>query len=613
MNYDDNKNNISDHPDDIEKQYDPQNDTIEDNVESSAVENENAFEVKQSLWETWKADEAGASKWNSPQENDAVNYEEWESESENTPDEPEKWEFESENEPHEPHKWENVGETYPEVDMSQPDDYYPSDESASNAYEENGVYEAGQFDDFGDAETGANGANYREPWRVPVYREQGPDGSAYSPNVNSAYGSKNAISVPEKTKKQSRHGGFFRAACIVLVCVLLSSVACYGIVDYKIGQMETGGKQVVLGSDIGTAGTQTPGGTTTPVNTTGDEMLGKEIYAMGCEQVVGISTSVVTTNIFGQSTSTPVVGSGFIISNDGYIATNYHVIEYAVRYGYELNVIMNDKTSHKAEIIGYEQENDVAVIKINVTGLNAVTFGDSDVMQVGETIYAIGNPLGELDYTMTSGIVSALDRLIFTEEGRPAVNMFQIDAAINSGNSGGPVYNSHGEVIGIATAKYSSTGVEGLGFAIPINDVLDVVAQLIEQGYVSGKPYMGIMVADVTTSFAQYYNLVEGAYITEVHAGSPAEAAGLKMGDIIIGLGDKAVTSTETLKAAKRAFKAGDTTNVAIYRSGEELTFEITFIEENTAPQANNPQSSQTQSDFSQNPFEQSPFGGVEN
>jgi serine protease Do len=200
-------------------------------------------------------------------------------------------------------------------------------------------------------------------------------------------------------------------------------------------------------------------------------------------------------------------------------------------------------------------------------------------MQVGDTIYTVGNPLGELDYTMTSGIVSALDRVIQVDAAT-SINMFQIDAAVNSGNSGGPVYNSEGKVIGIVSAKYASAGVEGLGFAIPINDAVDIVSQLITNGYVAGKPSLGISVRDWSSAYAQYYGTPEGALVEAVEPGSAADKAGVRIGDIITKLGDTDVTSTETLLIAKKMFSAGDTTTIVVSRDGEELTLTITFDEE---------------------------------
>jgi serine protease Do len=305
---------------------------------------------------------------------------------------------------------------------------------------------------------------------------------------------------------------------------------------------------------------------------------------MACAQVVGITTEVTYYNRFGMTSTSPVVGSGFIISSDGYILTNHHVIEEAVKGNYEVEVMLYNGDTYLAEIVGYESEtSDIAVLKINAEGLNAVTMGDSNAMRVGRDVYAVGNPLGELAYSMTDGMISALDREITTTDkntGRTTtVNMFQISAAVNSGNSGGPVYNDAGEVIGVVTAKYSSTGVEGLGFAIPINDAMAIAKDLMEIGYVRGKPYMGITVQTVSSTVAQYYNMVEGAYVYSVEPGSPAEAAGLRMGDIITKLNDTDIRSTADLTNTQKNYRAGETVTLTVYRSSEYMEIQLTFGE----------------------------------
>lgn len=222
-----------------------------------------------------------------------------------------------------------------------------------------------------------------------------------------------------------------------------------------------------------------------------------------------------------------VAGTGFVITADGYILTNYHVIESAQESGYKVSVLFKDKSSYEAKIVGFDENNDVAVLKIDASDLTPATIGNSDDIAVGDSVFAIGNPLGELDFSMTSGRVSALDRSITTDHSSAPINMFQFDAAINSGNSGGPVYNESGEVIGIATAKVGSYGVEGLGFAIPINDAADIANELITKGYVSGKAYMGVNIDNRYTSmYAQYYNMPEGAYVYNVESGGCAEKSG---------------------------------------------------------------------------------------
>ena len=257
------------------------------------------------------------------------------------------------------------------------------------------------------------------------------------------------------------------------------------------------------------------------------------------------------------------------------------MIEYAHKGGNTVTVMLHDGTRYEAAIVGTEESNDIAVLKIDATGLSPAQMGDSDAIAVGDGVHAVGNPLGELEFSMTNGNVSALDRVITTDAGSDPINMFQIDAAVNSGNSGGPVYNDRGEVIGIVTAKYSSTGVEGIGFAIPINDALRIANDLITKGYVTGKAYMGIVLetSEQYQWYAQYVGLPAGAPVKEVEKGSCAEKAGMQSGDIITRVGDETVESISDLRQALKKYSAGDTAEIELYRSDSSVTLSITFDE----------------------------------
>ena len=313
-------------------------------------------------------------------------------------------------------------------------------------------------------------------------------------------------------------------------------------------------------------------------------MTAEQLYAANLASCVGITVSTTKTNIFGYTSTSAASGSGFVLSENGYIVTNYHVIEDAVNDNtVQITVSFQNGQSFTAQLVGGEQSNDVAVLKIDAAELQPVVLGDSDRLAVGQSVMVIGNPLGELTYTLTDGIVSALDRLITTSMG--TMNMFQTNCVINSGNSGGPVFNSYGEVVGIATAKYggsSTTGttVEGLGFAVPINDVKTIIQDLIKYGYVTGKPYMGIQMQSVPQD-AQRYGVSAGAYVTGVASGSAAERAGLKEGDIIIAVDDTVVDSSSALSAAVSAYRAGDEAKLTVIRSNEKLELTIIFDEEN--------------------------------
>jgi serine protease Do len=448
------------------------------------------------------------------------------------------------------------------------------------------VYPEGKTEDTSSEQQTSEAATATGVWSEPAYESAESHEDVYTPG-HYAYGAQNSHEAePAKKSKKKKKHGFLKAACLVLACAIAAGAGSAGVVSYmlKNHSEKYSGTQVVLGSP-----TTTVQSTSSSQDTTG-VLTGSDIYNMAIEQVVGVNSSYTSSNIFGQTSTAAVSGSGFIISSDGYILTNYHVISYAVLQDSAITVLMYDGTSYEAKVVGYVEDNDVAVLKIDATGLNPVTLGDSDSMQVGEAVYAVGNPLGELDYTLTGGYVSALDRVITTSDeitgASTSMNMFQIDAAVNSGNSGGPVYNSRGEVIGIVTAKYSDSGVEGLGFAIPINDAVSLATQLIEQGYVSGA-VLGVEVIDTSKAYSsfvlQYYGYPDGVCVMSVNSGSAAENAGIIRGDIITAINGKTITSTDELKLALRKFNPGDTTTITVYRvgqalgDGEYVDLEITF------------------------------------
>lgn len=307
--------------------------------------------------------------------------------------------------------------------------------------------------------------------------------------------------------------------------------------------------------------------------------------------VVGIKVTYSVNTIFSQNTSTATAeGSGVIISSDGYILTNNHVINstssssgsyYSIGEATNLTVTLyNDSTEYKAKIIGTDSQTDLAVIKIDKTDLSAATLGDSDSVQVGEWCMAIGNPLG-MKSSVTTGSISALNRNITDSEGK-TYTVIQTDAAINSGNSGGALVNSKGEVIGINTIKASGTGVEGLGFSIPINSTKSIYSDLIQYNKVI-RPYIGISGTDITDDTIKAYpaaKLVKGAYVRNVIEYSPAEKAGIKVGDIIVKADGKAVSSYNELNTIKNSHKVGDTIEIVVNRNGEEKTFTLTLVEQ---------------------------------
>ena len=307
--------------------------------------------------------------------------------------------------------------------------------------------------------------------------------------------------------------------------------------------------------------------------------------------IVGIKIeySVNTTSIFGRSnTSTAKAsGSGIIISDDGYIVTNNHVVDsssestyYDISEATSIKVsLYGDDTQYDAQIIGKDSQTDLAVLKIDKTGLTAAEFADSDSVKVGEFAMAVGNPVN-MTSTVTTGIVSAVNRKITDSEGK-TYTCIQTDAAINSGNSGGALVNSQGQVIGINTLKVASTGVEGIGFAIPINSTTDIIDQLKTNQKVK-RPYIGISGRDLDDDTAKRYNLVKGVYVVSVDEYSAAEKAGLKTGDVIVGIDDKSISTMNELNEIKNTHSIGDTVKLKINRDGQEKEISLTLGEQNS-------------------------------
>jgi serine protease Do len=284
------------------------------------------------------------------------------------------------------------------------------------------------------------------------------------------------------------------------------------------------------------------------------------------------------------SKQSQIEGSGIIINQAGYIMTNYHVVQYADprntnHQRVTLEVFLPDKRQARAKFIGGDPLNDLAVIQVNLKNLPVAELGDSSKLEVGELAVAIGNPLGlEFAGSVTSGVVSALNRTVSVED--KTMTLIQTDAAINPGNSGGALVNSEGKVIGINTIKISVSGVEGLGFAIPIDDARPIVSQLMRYGYIKGRPLIGISGRDITEALAQYYKLPIGIFIIDVRPGSGAANAGIRKKDILVSVAGKKVASMKDLNHIKKAYKAGDTVNAGVVREKKRLSLKITFSEE---------------------------------
>ena len=423
-------------------------------------------------------------------------------------------------------------------------DYYGNDNNGSGGF---------QNDPF----SPGNDPSFSGGW------DNGPSMNGEDPNHHN----KNNRRRKPMSPKQK---GAIKIVALCLVCALLGGLA------QPIYSSLSGGNETTIYT-----GDRTPNQVDTASVDTSKELTTAEIYAKYVNSCVGITVDIVSTNVFGQTVTGAAAGSGFVITEDGYILTNYHVIDGAN----SIKVTFDNGKEYTATYVGGEEKNDIAVIKVDATGLTPVVIGKSSDMLVGEQVTTIGNPLGELTFSESTGIISALDRSITMSDGRQ-MNMIQTDCAINSGNSGGPLFNSHGEVIGIVSAKYSSgsnsssASVEGLGFAIPMDDVASMVSDLVKNGYVTGKPIMGISVADVDESVTSY-GVPQGAIIRVVTPDLCGAKAGLQAGDIVTKIDNTDVTSASDLTSAIGNYKPGDKVTLTIFRSGETKTVEVT-LEEST-------------------------------
>jgi len=426
---------------------------------------------------------------------------------------------------------------------------------------------------------------------------------------------------------RNKNKGTSRIIALILACALVSGAAGIGGAMFYNEFLAGRNKETTVIQEM-----ERPQVETVVNSNKGQVMTPEQLYAANLPSCVGITVSTTTTNFFGQTSTSAASGSGFVLTQDGYIVTNFHVIEDAIKDdSVTIEVSFANEQKYPAKVVGGEKDNDVAVLKIEATGLIPVTLGDSEKLVVGETVYAIGNPLGELTYSLTDGLVSALDRLITTTSTNPStgasetitLNVLQTNCAINPGNSGGPLFDSYGNVIGIVSAKYtqSQSGVsaEGLGFALPINDVKNILTDLIEHGYVTGKPYLGVQVLPVSSD-AQRYGIPAGASVEYVAEGSCAQRAGLEVGDIIVAIDDTAIDSPSALTAALSSnYKAGMSAKITVIRQQEEKVLDITFDEKNHETEANNqiqqdPQQAQQQPEQyygsnGNNYFYQWPFG----
>lgn len=416
----------------------------------------------------------------------------------------------------------------------------------------------------------SNGYTAQNQQSQNVYNSQ-PYGTATNHSANAK---PPKAKKPKKQRKPISRGGIAIALAVTMVfsCGLGFGG---GYFANKVNTSTSGSLNITKTSN---SGTTTTASSTSKANST------SEIVKKTADSVVEISTESVVTGSFAQQYVQQGAGSGVIISQDGYILTNNHVINGAN----SVKVRLRDGTEYDATIIGSDSDNDIALLKVSATGLSPATFGDSNSLAVGDYVVAIGNPLGELGGTVTDGIISALARKVTIEDTQ--MTLLQTNAQVNPGNSGGGLFNANGELVGIVNAKQSATEVEGIAFAIPINNVLDILSDLKEYGYVTGKVDLGIDFTDITSDETAFYYGVNqtGCYVLSVDSGSNAEKAGVTRGDLVTKVNDTDVSSSSDITTALEKAEVGDTVTFTVSRRGTSKT--ISFVLEEYIPAVSNSQ-----------------------
>ena len=412
-------------------------------------------------------------------------------------------------------------------------------------------------------------------YRFENVNESENENQGYQPQYSYQPQPDTAPEAPQKPKK-NRTGA--KVMALVLSCALVGGAMGFGgsALQNHLAAKNADTEEAQQASVVYEGSRETSVINIAQIDTS-KEMTPAEVYAQNVNSTVGIRTSI-TTNYWGYQTQAAAAGSGFILSADGYILTNYHVVEDSN----SITVSLYDGTEYDATLVGCDESNDIAVLKIDAEGLTPVVLGDSDNLNVGDQVVAIGNPLGELTFSLTTGVVSALNREV-TLSSNVAMNLIQTDCAINSGNSGGALFNLYGEVIGITNAKYSSSSssseasIDNIGFAIPLNHVKNIVKSIIETGSIT-KPYIGVTVSSVSSE-AQGYGLPTGAAVRSVEADSPAAKAGLEENDIITEVDGTAITSSTELVNYVGEKTPGDELTFKVYRQGAELELTVTIGE----------------------------------
>lgn len=401
------------------------------------------------------------------------------------------------------------------------------------------------------------------------------ESSNFEPSYSPNYGHSTEASF--KKSKSNVSGGFGKSVFVPFLSGIIGAVLvvgiCFGVPSIKDKLFNTNNGKLTTSSDSSASAI---------LNLEDYSKTSTYVAEKVLPSVVGIKINYKVKSFFGTSTAEGA-GSGIILTEDGYILTNNHVISeesssafYAIQEASDIKVkLYNDDTEYTATVVGTDSYTDLAILKIEKDGLTPAVLGNSDNLKVGEFVFAIGNPLG-LDYSVTSGIISALDREVSSDG--TTYYAIQTDAAINSGNSGGALVNTKGEVIGINTLKFAGSGIEGVGFAIPISSTTAVIEQLIDHSSVI-RPYIGIIGGSVSDEDASKYGLPKGVYVESVEKDSPADKAGLSKGDIITKIEGKDVSSINELNRIKYTYNIGDTVKLSVYREGTEREVEIKLAE----------------------------------
>ncbi len=383
---------------------------------------------------------------------------------------------------------------------------------------------------------------------------------------------------------QSERGGFAKSIILPFVSGIVGATLVMGVCFSvpQIREKVVGGDQADSTAAVSSSNYSTSSSNLVSLSNYSDTSVG--VAEKVLPSIVGIRVEYNVNSIFNRQPSTATAeGSGVIISEDGYILTNNHIVSSSSSY-YQVSeanrvvvYLYNDETEYEATIVGTDEQTDLAVIKIEKTGLSPAELGDSDSVKIGEFAMAVGNPLG-MQNSVSSGIVSAVNRKITDTDGK-TYTLIQTDAAINSGNSGGALVNSSGKVIGINTLKLTGDGVEGMGFAIPINDTKPIYEDLIQYSKVK-RPYIGFSGRDLDEETAQYNNLVVGVYVVSIEEFSAAEKAGLRAGDVVTAINGTSITTMDELNAVKNECQIGDEITLTIVRNGEEREIKVTLMEQ---------------------------------